>query len=149
MVIEDVSFAEHQFAANDFVTGGGVAGEIDAADEVLLLFVEIEREVYEFSIVVSTGSLTATFKYPALGFIVRIPASRSSFSLERSKVLCSTGTSKSHIGTEMGRELCIALMSLRLEKAWLPWKAMVPTLTLGPSSMVKTSLTALVEGIFS
>ena len=34
-----------QFAADDLVARGGVAGEIDAAHEELLAFVEVERQV--------------------------------------------------------------------------------------------------------
>ena len=51
-LIEDLAFVEQQFAADDFVAGGGVAAEIDAADKVLLLFVEIERQIDDFGVVV-------------------------------------------------------------------------------------------------
>ena len=45
IVAEHVAFIEQQFAADDFVARAGVAGEIDAPDEKLLLLVEGEREI--------------------------------------------------------------------------------------------------------
>ena len=44
-LIEELAFVDEQFAADDFVAGGGVAAEIDAADVVLLFFVEAESEI--------------------------------------------------------------------------------------------------------
>src|SRR5207302_777084 len=44
-LVEELAFINHQFAANDFVAGGGVAAEVDAVDVVLFLFVEAERQV--------------------------------------------------------------------------------------------------------
>ena len=43
--IEHVAFIEQDFAADDFVARGGVAREIDAADEELLAFVGGEGEI--------------------------------------------------------------------------------------------------------
>ena len=48
MIIEDIALAEHELAANDLITSGGIAGKIDAANKVLLLFIEIEGEVDRF-----------------------------------------------------------------------------------------------------
>ena len=44
-IIKDIAFAEQQFAANDLIPGSCIAGEIDAANKVLFLLVEVEREV--------------------------------------------------------------------------------------------------------
>ena len=44
-LVEELAFINHQFAANDFVAGGGVAAEVDAVNVVLFLFVEAERQV--------------------------------------------------------------------------------------------------------
>ena len=43
--VEHVAFVEQHFAADDLVARGGVAGEIDAADEELLAFVGGQREI--------------------------------------------------------------------------------------------------------
>ncbi len=39
-LVEKLAFIEKQFAADDFVASGGVAAEVDAADVILLFFVE-------------------------------------------------------------------------------------------------------------
>ena len=44
-VVVDVAFVEHDFAADDLVARGGVAREIDAADEELLAFVRGQRQI--------------------------------------------------------------------------------------------------------
>ena len=43
--VEHVAFIEQDFAADDLIARGGVAGEIDAADEELLAFVGGQREI--------------------------------------------------------------------------------------------------------
>src|SRR2546430_3546857 len=48
----DVCSSDLQFAANYFVAGGGVPAEVDAPDEILLLFVELQRQVDDFLIFV-------------------------------------------------------------------------------------------------
>ena len=44
-VVEHVAFVEQEFAADHFVARGGVAREIDAADEELLAFVGRQRQI--------------------------------------------------------------------------------------------------------
>ena len=55
IVAEHVAFVEQQFAADDFVARAGVAGEIDAPHEELLLLVEGERQIDRLGIVVHVG----------------------------------------------------------------------------------------------
>ena len=50
--VEELAFIDHQLAANYFVAGGGVPAEVDAPDEILLLFVELQRQVDDFLIFV-------------------------------------------------------------------------------------------------
>ena len=45
MIVEQVAFANQQFAANDLIARGGVAGKLDATHVELLAFVEIESEI--------------------------------------------------------------------------------------------------------
>src|SRR6185312_14554178 len=40
-----IAFVEHQLAADDFIARRGIAGEIDAANEELLAFVDVHRDV--------------------------------------------------------------------------------------------------------
>src|SRR6266404_1958003 len=51
-LVEELAFINRQFAANYFVAGGGVPAEVDAPDEILLLFVELQRQVDDFLIFV-------------------------------------------------------------------------------------------------
>ena len=44
-VVEYLAFVEQQFAPDHFVARGGVSGEFDAANEELLLLVEIQRQI--------------------------------------------------------------------------------------------------------
>src|SRR5712692_164123 len=54
-LVEKLAFINHQLAANDFVTGGGVAAKIDAVDKILFLFVKPESEINDFIDVVHIG----------------------------------------------------------------------------------------------
>src|ERR1700682_2861972 len=47
-LVKELAFIDHQLAANYFVAGGGVPAEVDAPDEILLLLVELERQVDDF-----------------------------------------------------------------------------------------------------
>ncbi len=47
-LVEELAFINHQLAANDFVTGGGVPAEINPVDEILFLFVKPESEINDF-----------------------------------------------------------------------------------------------------
>ena len=50
--VEKLAFIDQQLAADDFVTGGGITAEVDAADVVLLLFVELQSQIDNFLVVV-------------------------------------------------------------------------------------------------
>src|SRR6266481_3296486 len=54
-LIEELALVDHQLAANDLVARGGVAAEVDAPDEILLLFVEPQGQVDDFIDVVNFG----------------------------------------------------------------------------------------------
>src|SRR5260370_32388557 len=47
-LIEQLAFVNQQLTADHFVARGGVAGEIDAPDEILLLLVKFHRQVDDF-----------------------------------------------------------------------------------------------------
>src|SRR5260370_56544 len=55
LIVEELAFINEQFAPNDLVAGGSVAAEVDAADEILLLLVEAQREIDDFVGVVDFG----------------------------------------------------------------------------------------------
>src|SRR5260370_4299471 len=44
-LVEELAFIDHQLSANDFVARGGVAAEVDAPDEILLLLVKPHGEI--------------------------------------------------------------------------------------------------------
>src|SRR5947208_1168779 len=54
-LVEELAFIDHQLAANDLVARGGVAAEVDAADEILLLLVKLHGEVDDFLFFVDFG----------------------------------------------------------------------------------------------
>src|SRR6266853_1602257 len=54
-LIEELALVDHQLAADDLVARGGVAAEVDAADEILFLLVEPQRQVDDFIDVVNFG----------------------------------------------------------------------------------------------
>src|SRR5256885_7331975 len=54
-LVEELAFIDHQLAANDLVTRGGVAAEVNAPDEILLLLVKLHGEVDDFLFFVDFG----------------------------------------------------------------------------------------------
>ena len=55
MRVVDLAFLQCDFAADDFVAGGGVALELDAAHVELFAFVDVERYVHDLLFVIETG----------------------------------------------------------------------------------------------
>ena len=53
--VVDLAFFEGNFAADDFVAGGGVALELDAADVELLAFVDVDFQIDGLLLVVELG----------------------------------------------------------------------------------------------
>src|SRR6266436_1138701 len=54
-LVEELTFVEKEFAADNFVARGGVADEIDAADVILLFFVEAHGDVNALGGLVDIG----------------------------------------------------------------------------------------------
>src|SRR5258708_9970676 len=52
-LVEELAFIEQQFTANYFIARGGVSDEIDSANVVLLLFIELQGQVDDFGVVVN------------------------------------------------------------------------------------------------
>src|SRR5258708_33633562 len=52
-LVEELAFIEQQFTANYFIARGGVPAEIDSANVVLLLFIELQSQVDDFAVVVN------------------------------------------------------------------------------------------------
>src|SRR5258708_10450015 len=47
-LVEELAFVNHQLAPDDFVARGGVAAKVDTTDKILLLLVELERQIDDF-----------------------------------------------------------------------------------------------------
>src|SRR6202035_224947 len=50
--IEKLALIDQQLAADHFVTGGGVPAEVDAADVILFLFVELQGQIDNFLFII-------------------------------------------------------------------------------------------------